>query len=107
PGRAVGGLRGHRIRVRRDSSSDVSPFQRDRRRRTRGSGQTVMTMKRFSIGWMLAAALLVAHSAAAGPVIFLVRHAERAAAPPNQPPGPAHGMLGEDPPLSPAGEQRA
>ena len=39
-------------------------------------------------------------------VVFLVRHAERAATPAGQPAG--RSMLGgEDPPLSPAGEERA
>lgn len=38
-------------------------------------------------------------------VIFLVRHAERAPVPANQP--PARGMMGEDPPLSAAGQERA
>jgi broad specificity phosphatase PhoE len=45
--------------------------------------------------------------ASAEQVIFLVRHAERAATPAGQPPAASHGMLGEDPPLSPEGEQRA
>lgn len=38
-------------------------------------------------------------------VIFLVRHAERAPVPANQP--PSRGMMGEDPPLSAAGQERA
>jgi len=65
---------------------------------------------------VLAVALLLAArpAAAADQVIFLVRHAERAATPAAQPPAPApgqpppgHGMMGEDPQLSPAGQQRA
>ena len=74
-------------------------------------------MTRWLIGAVLCAALTMsAHPAAAQQVIFLVRHAERAptppapaAAPPAQGKGaPPHGMMmADDPPLSPAGEQRA
>jgi broad specificity phosphatase PhoE len=61
---------------------------------------------------MLAAALLAAlPSAAAAQVIFLVRHAERAAAATPAAPQPAKGghgmMMPADPPLTPAGQQRA
>ena len=59
-----------------------------------------------------AAAALVAwlaplvHAEAADQIVFLVRHAERApSTSPTTPPGP--GMMGEDPPLSAAGERRA
>lgn len=45
-------------------------------------------------------------AAAADQVIFLVRHAERAA-PPAQGAPPSHGMMADDPALSSAGEQRA
>jgi broad specificity phosphatase PhoE len=45
--------------------------------------------------------------AAAEQVIFLVRHAERADAAATPAPTGAHSMLGDDPPLSAAGEQRA
>ena len=56
---------------------------------------------------VLTAILASARPAAAEQVFFLVRHAEKAATPPNQPASPSHSMLGDDPPLSPAGEQRA
>jgi broad specificity phosphatase PhoE len=58
--------------------------------------------KRICLGAVFIAALLTAWPAAADQVIFLVRHAERAPST-----GPSRGMLGDDPPLSPAGEQRA
>jgi broad specificity phosphatase PhoE len=45
--------------------------------------------------------------AAAEQVIFLVRHAERADAAATPAPAGAHSMLGDDPPLTAAGEQRA
>jgi broad specificity phosphatase PhoE len=48
-----------------------------------------------------------ARAAAADQVIFFVRHAEKAPSPPPAPAQPSHSMLGDDPPLSPAGEQRA
>jgi broad specificity phosphatase PhoE len=44
-------------------------------------------------------------ASAADQVIFLVRHAERAATPAGQPAGRA--MMGDDPPLAEAGNQRA
>ncbi len=50
--------------------------------------------------------LVTARLAAAEQVIFLVRHAEKAASPAAAA-QPSHSMLGDDPPLSPAGEQRA
>lgn len=50
--------------------------------------------------------LSVPAAAAADQIIFIVRHAERAA-PTGQAAAPAHGMMGDDPPLSAAGEQRA
>lgn len=55
----------------------------------------------------LAVALLAVSTAAAAAdqVIFLVRHAERAATPAGQPAGTR--MMAEDPPLSAAGHERA
>jgi len=68
-----------------------------------------MNVKRLSTAVLLTALLIPPSRAfAADQVVFLVRHAERApspATPAAQPPG--HGMMGEDPPLSAAGEQRA
>ncbi len=52
----------------------------------------------------LFAVLAASHAFAADQVIFLVRHAERAATPSGQ---PTPNMMGEDPPLSEAGQQRA
>jgi phosphohistidine phosphatase SixA len=78
-----------------------------------------MTMRRFFGLLLLGAMVLLARPAAAQQVIFLVRHAERAPSAPPQAPAPAaqpgakadakpHGMMmPDDPPLSPAGEQRA
>jgi broad specificity phosphatase PhoE len=63
-------------------------------------------MKRISIALVLLAALLTAHPLSAEQVIFVVRHAERAAVPASQTP-PSGGMMADDPPLSPAGEERA
>jgi broad specificity phosphatase PhoE len=69
-----------------------------------------MNVRRLSIAVLLTAVVLpVTRAAAADQVIFLVRHAERAPSTP-APPGahpPGAGMMGEDPPLSAAGEQRA
>ena len=68
-----------------------------------------MNVKRLSTAVLLTALLIPASRAfAADQVVFLVRHAERAPSPatPAAPP-PGHGMMGEDPPLSAAGEQRA
>jgi broad specificity phosphatase PhoE len=57
----------------------------------------------------IAAALCVIGAAraahAADQVIFIVRHAERAQTPEGQPPPKT--MMADDPPLSPAGQQRA
>ena len=55
---------------------------------------------------MMALALMLAAASAAAQdqVIFLVRHAERAPVPANQ---PSRGMMGDDPPLSAAGQERA
>jgi len=50
------------------------------------------------------AVLCAGEAAAADPVIFLVRHAERATTPSGQ---PARNMMADDPPLSDAGQQRA
>lgn len=44
-------------------------------------------------------------TSAADQVVFIVRHAERATTPAGQPAGP--GMMADDPPLSPAGHERA
>lgn len=64
-------------------------------------------MKRLLGAAALAAVVLsLPAAAAADQVIFLVRHAERAA-PAGQAAPSSHSMLGDDPPLSPAGEQRA
>src|SRR5262252_673337 len=61
--------------------------------------------KRMSVSIILAAALLAAAMpVAAEQAIFVVRHAERAA--PATAAG-APGMMADDPPISPAGEQRA
>jgi len=49
----------------------------------------------------------LSHAEAADQVVFLVRHAERAPSAPATTPPPGHGMMGEDPPLSAAGKQRA
>jgi probable phosphoglycerate mutase len=55
----------------------------------------------IAIAWVLP----VRPAAAADQVVFLVRHAEREAAPAGQ---PAHGaMMADDPPLSASGRQRA
>jgi len=64
---------------------------------------------RQAVRTVLMATLLAAWASAASAdqVIFLVRHAERTPTPAGQPASAAHGMLGEDPPLSAAGEQRA
>ena len=74
---------------------------------------------RRSCGWLVLALLLVGiRPAAAEQVIFVVRHAERAdvpaqpaapaAAAPTQSKATSHGMMmPDDPPLTPAGEQRA
>lgn len=64
---------------------------------------------RQAVRTLLMVSLLAAWApaASADQVIFLVRHAERAPTPAGQPASAAHGMLGEDPPLSLAGEQRA
>jgi len=73
-------------------------------------------VKRVLAAAVIATTLLGARSASAEQVIFLVRHAERAAsatAPSPAPSAPSgakapHGMMmPDDPPLSPAGEQRA
>jgi phosphohistidine phosphatase SixA len=64
-----------------------------------------MSLRRLSGVVVLLALLAAARPAAAEQVIFLVRHAERADVP--SPPQASHGMLAEDPPLTPAGEQRA
>jgi broad specificity phosphatase PhoE len=53
---------------------------------------------------VIATLLPVRAAAAADRVVFLVRHAEREAAPSGQ---PAHGMMADDPPLNAAGQQRA
>jgi 2,3-bisphosphoglycerate-dependent phosphoglycerate mutase len=65
-------------------------------------------MNRVRVTIAAAACLLsfAVTAAAQQQVVFLVRHAERAETPAGQAPG--RSMLGgEDPPLSPAGEQRA
>jgi broad specificity phosphatase PhoE len=61
-------------------------------------GVTLMVLLSLTAGVRLAAA---------EQVIFLVRHAERADAAATPAPTGAHSMLGDDPPLSAAGEQRA
>jgi broad specificity phosphatase PhoE len=67
-----------------------------------------MKMRTVSAAFVMAAMLMgVPASAASAQIVFVVRHAERVPAPAGQPAAPAHGMLGEDPPLSAAGEQRA
>jgi broad specificity phosphatase PhoE len=64
-----------------------------------------------SIRVLLAAACLVAFAGAASaadPVIFVVRHAEKAPTGSSQPAAPhSHTMMADDPPLSPAGQARA
>ena len=62
-------------------------------------------LKRLAVSGLLAVLMLSARPAAAGQVFFVVRHAEKAATPSGQP--PSHAMMADDPPLSPAGEQRA
>jgi len=63
-------------------------------------------MKRKTVGAILAAALLVpALPVAAEQVVFVVRHAERAASAATA--APAQAMMTDDPPLSAAGEHRA
>jgi len=63
-------------------------------------------MKSARAAVVLILALVFAVPAAAqDQVVFLVRHAERAPSPANQP--PSGGMMGEDPPLSAAGQDRA
>jgi broad specificity phosphatase PhoE len=64
-------------------------------------------MLRIAAAAMLAGALLVTstRAQAADQVVFLVRHAERAEAPAVQ--TPSRGMMADDPPLSPAGQDRA
>ena len=57
-----------------------------------------------TIALALFAVLNAGHALAADQVIFLVRHAERAPTPAGQ---PNRNMMGEDPPLSEAGQQRA
>jgi broad specificity phosphatase PhoE len=63
-------------------------------------------MKRVS-GFLILGALLTAAPASAQQVVFLVRHAERVVPAAGQPAPPPTNMMGDDPPLSPAGEQRA
>jgi broad specificity phosphatase PhoE len=65
-----------------------------------------MRFKRALVAGVLASCLLggSAAAAAADQVIFLVRHAERADAPAGPPPA---GMMANDPPLSPTGNERA
>ena len=67
-----------------------------------------MRARYLCVAILAAAVIAAARPAAAEQVIFVVRHAERASttpAPSN--PAGAHGMMADDPPLSPAGEQRA
>jgi len=62
---------------------------------------------RLVAAWMLLALILGAvRPAAAEQVIFLVRHAEKAVTP-DPAAAAAHAMMGDDPPLSPAGQARA
>jgi broad specificity phosphatase PhoE len=49
--------------------------------------------------------LMAGSATAQDQVVFVVRHAERAPVAANQP--PSRGMMGEDPPLSAAGQERA
>lgn len=65
-----------------------------------------MTKRPFIAAAVAAILLFGPAAAAADQVIFLVRHAERAAATGQAAP-PSHAMMADDPPLSPAGEQRA
>lgn len=64
-----------------------------------------MSVRRWCGFVMLAVLIAGVRPAAAEQVIFLVRHAERADVPAQ--PQQSHTMLAEDPPLTPAGEQRA
>jgi broad specificity phosphatase PhoE len=64
-----------------------------------------MSFRRLCAFAVLAVAVAGVTPAAAGQVIFLVRHAERVDVPAQ--PQSSHSMLAEDPPLTPAGEQRA
>ena len=57
-----------------------------------------------TIALALVTLLFAGEAVAADQVIFLVRHAERAPTPAGQ---PNRNMMGEDPPLSEAGQQRA
>lgn len=65
-----------------------------------------MTKRHLTAAALAAILFFVPTAAAADQVIFLVRHAERAA-PAGQAAPPSHGMMADDPPLSSAGEQRA
>ena len=64
-----------------------------------------MSLKRLCAFVLLALLMTGVSPATAEQVIFLVRHAERADAPAQA--QQSHSMLAEDPPLTPAGEQRA
>jgi broad specificity phosphatase PhoE len=65
-----------------------------------------MRVTRVFVAAALLASVLTARPAAASDqIIFLVRHAEKAATPPNQPPSKT--MMADDPPLNDAGRVRA
>lgn len=64
-----------------------------------------MKSVRAVLSLVFAFALMAVPAMAQNQVIFLVRHAERAPVPANAP--PSRGMMGEDPPLSAAGQERA
>ena len=66
-----------------------------------------MNARCVSLAIMLVAGLAAARPASAEQVIFFVRHAERAAATPAPAPARGGGMMADNPPLSPAGKERA
>ncbi len=64
-----------------------------------------MKSARAAINLVFALTLMAVPAVAQDQVVFLVRHAERAPLPADQP--VSRGMMGEDPPLSAAGQDRA
>ena len=64
-----------------------------------------MKRARTAMNLVFALTLMAVPAMAQDQVVFLVRHAERAPVPADQP--ASRGMMGEDPPLSAAGQDRA
>ena len=64
-----------------------------------------MNIARAAVALVFALTLAAMPATAQDKIVFVVRHAERAPLPAGQP--PARGMMGEDPPLSASGQDRA